>query len=478
MEKIKRHKIFAFILIIGAILRFTKLDFQSFWYEELVSVYYTNVEGFREFFSRYLEKPDFSPPLYHFFIYCVRSLFGASDWILRAPSAFFGIATIVITYIFGRRIIGQQGALIATAMTAVSGPLIYYSQEMRYNSALVFFTLLFAFLFLDYHREIATVKTKLGLAISALVLIYTHYLGLFFVLQILIVSTLLKRSLFKHNLLFTLGILMAFVPWMMVLIQQTSVWSIPKPINASPNLFSYIKSMLEFAFFYRPYWFSDNSESGYVNILMISAASFLAISALLCLKKHFNKFRLNLEHYYLWGIFLLNIVFIFIADSNGAKKYFYEKNLLFTLPFLYLSIGTIIDRAYSKKTEKLAFMLGCTLLMLYRPMYVLNYYGRVFKTEFRTSAEIIARDYSSLPVLVMCGDPEWYDHYFSKFKINNITFVKNAVELNDFQKAHNKMIVTYAHCFPDPILELEMEKSQKKILFESKSLSCAALHEL
>ena len=477
MEKLKRRKLFAFILIVGTILRFTKLDFQSFWYEELVSVYYTNVNGLGEFFSRYLHNPDFSPPLYHLFIYFIRSLFGSSDWILRAPSAFFGVGVIVMTYFLGRRLISQQGALMASAMASVSGAFIYYSQEMRYNTALVFFILLYSYLFLDYQHERSSIRSKIGLTLSVFILVYIHYLGLFFVLQILVVSTMLKRTLWKRNVIFMVGVIILFAPWMMVFIKQTSVWSIPNLNNTSPHLFTYLKHMLEFAFFYRPYWFSDNIQNGNVYILMYASAGFLFISMLFCLRKNFRKLRCSLEQFYLWGLFIFNVSLFFIADLLGSKKYFYEKNLLFTLPFLYLGVAFIIDRAYSSKKEKHVFILGCSLFMAYRPFYVLDYYGRVFKTEFKTSAEIIARDYKTLPVFVMCGDREWYDHYFTKMNIKNVTYIKNAEDLHREMKNKQRAVLTYGHCFVDPLVEFESEKYLVKSLYQSHSLSFAGLYE-
>ncbi len=477
MEKLKRHKFFAFILIVGTILRFTKLDFQSFWYEELVSAYYTNVNGLGEFFSRYWHNPDFSPPLYHLFIYFIRSLFGSSDWILRAPSALFGVGVIVMTYFLGRRLIGQQGALMASAMSSVSGALIYYSQEMRYNSALVFFILLLSYLFIDYQQERASIRTHIGLILSAFILIYIHYLGLFFILQLLVISTLLKRSLWKRNAMFMVGVIILFAPWLMVFIKQTSVWSIPNLGNTSPHLFTYFKNMLEFAFFYRPYWFADNIQNGYVYILMYSSAGFLIISLLLCFKKNFRKLRCNLEQFYLWGLFIFNLSIFCIADLLGSKKYFYEKNLLFTLPFLYLGVAFIIDRAYSSKKEKLVFLLGCSLFIAYRPFYVLDYYGRVFKTEFKTSAEIIAREYKTLPVLVMCGDREWYDHYFSKMNIKDVTYIKSVEQLHREMKNKGRAVLTFGHCFVDPLVEFESEKYLVKSLYQSHSLSFAGLYE-
>jgi mannosyltransferase len=77
------------------------------------------------------------PPLFYFLQkYWIQ--LGESEYILRLLSALFGTASVPLIFLLGKRIAGKGVALSAAWLSAFSPLLIWYSQEARSYSLLIF----------------------------------------------------------------------------------------------------------------------------------------------------------------------------------------------------------------------------------------------------------------------------------------------------------------------------------------------------
>jgi uncharacterized membrane protein len=118
----------AAVLCSGALLRFYRLDAQSFWNDEGNSARIAErsldliVEG---------AAGDIHPPGYYLLLHAWRGLFGDSEFALRSLSVVAGEALVVLTCLVGRRLFGRSVGLLAAALSALSPFAIYYSQEAR-----------------------------------------------------------------------------------------------------------------------------------------------------------------------------------------------------------------------------------------------------------------------------------------------------------------------------------------------------------
>jgi mannosyltransferase len=116
------------ILLLAALLRFHRLDAQSFWNDEGNSARLSErtvgliIEG---------TASDIHPPGYYLLLHYWRMPFGHSEFALRALSAVAGLALVLFTYLLGRRLFGQTTGLMAAFLGAISPFAIYYSQEAR-----------------------------------------------------------------------------------------------------------------------------------------------------------------------------------------------------------------------------------------------------------------------------------------------------------------------------------------------------------
>lgn len=108
-------------------------------------------------------------------------LFGESAWAMRLPAALFGVASLWAAYWFGTHITARREALIAAAMLAASYHHVWFSQNARGYSALLFWTLVSSGLFLRMlrRREAYGWATFLPYAVVTALAIYTQMLAVF-----------------------------------------------------------------------------------------------------------------------------------------------------------------------------------------------------------------------------------------------------------------------------------------------------------
>ncbi|HFQ94067.1 MAG TPA: hypothetical protein ENK32_08665 [Anaerolineae bacterium] len=170
-------------LLMGFGLRFHLLDAQSFWNDEGNSARLSErsleliIEG---------TASDIHPPLYYLLLHGWRAVAGDSEFALRAFSAFAGALIIPVVMALGLLLGGERpypAALIAGLVTAVSPPLIYYSQETRMYALLgllaVLSTLFLAkFLVVSFQFSVFSgqaVGWGVAYVLCAAAGLYTHY---------------------------------------------------------------------------------------------------------------------------------------------------------------------------------------------------------------------------------------------------------------------------------------------------------------
>lgn len=123
----------------GAMLRFHRLDAQSFWGDEAFSSLIA-ASSTGEVLSNAFASVH--PPGHYFLLHLWRSIAGGTDLALRYPSAFFGVLGIVLTYHLGRNIRSKRLGLWAAGITALAPYQVFYSQEARMYTLLYCLTCL------------------------------------------------------------------------------------------------------------------------------------------------------------------------------------------------------------------------------------------------------------------------------------------------------------------------------------------------
>lgn len=123
------------IVLVGALLRFSTVGEQSFWFDEATTWQIVS-HGLGHVLHQ-VPQTESTPPLYYVLLWGWSRVFGLGEAGLRSLSAVFGTATIVVMWAVARRVASERAGLIAALLTATNPFLVWYSQEARAYSLLL-----------------------------------------------------------------------------------------------------------------------------------------------------------------------------------------------------------------------------------------------------------------------------------------------------------------------------------------------------
>ncbi|MGB7787727.1 glycosyltransferase family 39 protein [Methanoregula sp.] len=142
------------LTLIGFFLRFYHLGFNSLWLDEAST--YTFASMTLPGIWQATTSGEFNPPLFYWMEHLMLAL-GNNEVILRFIPALLGGLTVPLVYSAGKEFVDRNVGIIAAAACAFSPFLIYYSQEARAYSVMLFFVI-FAMVF--FLRALKTDDTK------------------------------------------------------------------------------------------------------------------------------------------------------------------------------------------------------------------------------------------------------------------------------------------------------------------------------
>jgi mannosyltransferase len=206
----------AAIWLVASGLRLAHLGRLSLWYDEVVPMRLARAPSPAALFRLLFQIEATRAPLHPLVLQAWLRVWGPSDLSGRMLSALCGIATVALVFRIGRAILDEPTALFAAWLCAFSPLLVFYSQEVKMYSWLVFLTCL-AWDFLVGLRSSASSGRVMGFALSQLALLYSHPLGGFMIVAQGLVF-LMTRSTFRLSLrgwLVTEAVVaLAFLPWL------------------------------------------------------------------------------------------------------------------------------------------------------------------------------------------------------------------------------------------------------------------------
>jgi 4-amino-4-deoxy-L-arabinose transferase-like glycosyltransferase len=165
------------ILLIATFLRLYRLN-QGLWIDEIDTLVSYARAPFGEIVTSYESQNQHF--LYTLFAHTFFILFGESAWTLRLPAVLFGVASIWALYLFAREVTDLREALLSAALLAFSYHHVWFSQNARGYSGLLFWTLLASWLFVKgLERQLP--RIWLYYAAAVVLGIYTHMNMLFMV---------------------------------------------------------------------------------------------------------------------------------------------------------------------------------------------------------------------------------------------------------------------------------------------------------
>lgn len=206
------------VTLVGLGLRAFHLGSGSLWYDEAFSALAAERP-----FAQMLDATayDVHPPLYYIILWAWFRLWPGtgrpSEAWLRLPSLLFSVLSIPLTWSFARGFkLDRCAALLAAALMAVLPFQIFYGQETRQYSLLLFTSLLTV---VCWQR-----RWWSGMCVGLIGCMYTHNLGVIWAGVFGLLALLEDRSTWRRLLWAGFGAGLAYLPWAVRLIVQLSQW--------------------------------------------------------------------------------------------------------------------------------------------------------------------------------------------------------------------------------------------------------------
>lgn len=172
-------------VLVGATLRVVNLGATPLWNDEIITV----ITLRRPLAESLLQRMDYAAPLYALLLRLFVSGERPGEALLRAPAAVFGILGIVATWWLARTLFDRRVAALVALLVALNPPYIHYAREARPYTLWI----LAATMTLTLGHRLVTQGGAWrlgGFVVSGLVLVYSHYYGLFTLLAVFVFAGL------------------------------------------------------------------------------------------------------------------------------------------------------------------------------------------------------------------------------------------------------------------------------------------------
>lgn len=275
--------------------------------------------------------------------------FGSGEFVVRALSAIFAVATIPIVYLLGKSIASRRVGLIASTLLALNVVFVLYAQEARSYTLVMFLTSLSSLAYLNIEKNIFN---KIVFVAASVLSVYSHFYAGF----VLITQTL--NSVFSgkiKKLAYPLFVISVFV---LPLIASPSMRSHQVDWITKPGL----QSLIGTAFFL----------TGDHPVLFV-VEFFLLLTLSPFIKKHL----INPKYRYLLSWFAFPILFSFFF-SVAVKPIYQSTYFTICLPPIMLLVALAIENLNKVIFKKL--FLGAILIFSLFRLY--SYYSEDTSTKW------------------------------------------------------------------------------------------------
>jgi mannosyltransferase len=203
--------IVACLTAVGIAVRVVMVQ-DSLFADELSTYWIVSTNGLGGVISTVHTDAEITPPLY-FVLAWLSTRLDLTAELLRAPSFLAGAAAIPLTYRLGLRTVGRPAALVATAITALSPFMIFYSTEARGYELMVVLVMLSTLAMLSAVED-GRARWWIAYAACSSAAVYTHYTAVFALGAQLLWVLWAHPNARRAALLANVGAAVAFLPWL------------------------------------------------------------------------------------------------------------------------------------------------------------------------------------------------------------------------------------------------------------------------
>ncbi|HEX6711683.1 MAG TPA: glycosyltransferase family 39 protein, partial [Rubrobacter sp.] len=464
------------IMLLGGALRFYGLSVQSLWADELASWDFSEKDTLSQVIQGV--RGDIHPPLFFLILHFTQWIFGDSERALRLPSAFAGWLCIPAIYALGKRLYSEREGLIAALLLAVLWAPIYYSQEARSYSILILFSVLTSYfwwgvmLSLRYRRELPT-REAVWYVVCAVLCAYLHYFGLILVAFQGIALAALSYGTLRKAMLVYVPVALAYLPWLPSMIhqfqysKQRGAWFGEPTLSTLPDYFQFLFG-----------------RSGLLSLAAWTLISFLLIRGWDDLRPR-RKGR-GIPPGLLLAAWALAPFVVAYAVSQSSVQLLTEKNLLISLPAVYLLLARSITRAFRGRAAAIfqgTVAVGLAAACLAYLLFSMDYYTTPTKEQVREAASYVVNHEGQDTLVVRCDVNDRLDYYLEvSDKRNDV----EACKAEDFPKIedrvkegdYHEVFHLISHTDPDPQMISLLQRDFQPVHYERFRGAAVVVYEV
>lgn len=382
------------VVLLGLSLRIYRIDHQSLWGDEAFSLTVSRLP-LGDMTSKLVQ--DFvHPPLHYYMLHGWFELFGFGAFQARLLSAVLGTLAVVMIYLLARYLFDRRTALLSALLLAVSQLGVMYSQEARPYAQLLFLVLFSSYLFIIALWENRALPWW-GFVCSAVLMVYTHYLGILVVASLLLYAILYRKRYTLPGSWLIGGTLLAlalYVPWMTSGIVAQALHS-PKTLSTrKPPWFA----VHWWTFFDTIDRFNNDRVVGLLapppwwtflaGGLLFTAAAFLALKPLVERSEAGLAERVHQDSVMLLAI--LWVLPVLLALGLGALNVQYNaRYVAFCAAPYYILVARGISRLNSPRLRQALVV----LILVYSAYGLRANYFIPYKENYRDALAYLAREY-------------------------------------------------------------------------------------
>jgi mannosyltransferase len=214
------------VIALGLAMRLFRLDYQSLWLDEVLTV-----QNSAPPLSRIVFDPDVDrnfPPLHSMLVHIFMGLLGRSEVALRLPSVLAGTISIPLIFGVARTWFGPAVGLLAAGLLAISPLHVWYSQEARPYALFMALALASVWFAQRLLRRPSDFSSQVGLVLSASATLYCHLLAIPFLLFLALFVLLSARPGDRRRALLLCGAI-----GVLIAPQLYQFWGNPPPVSAN-----------------------------------------------------------------------------------------------------------------------------------------------------------------------------------------------------------------------------------------------------
>ncbi len=408
----KKKVLYLLVLIIflGTFLRFYNIGAESFWLDEGTTALTIKKHSAWEIIQNVKEKGQILPeyysygkyrydedlPAYYVLLSGWVGVFGMSEAAFRSFSSIFSILALIAIFYLARYLFDEKTALLATFLSAINLTLLWYSQEARQYSYLLFMSLLSAILLLKLIKE-GKAWHLAGLLVVNAFIIYSHFPWVMFIFfeglyasYIIYYDYTKKKILHKKVIAAFLIMAILYLP---IIGRAIFSETLTTNLYGKPDIGQIAKFGVQLSTWIYPSvemrqetYDSTFNFSFFEWSLLLSSIAVAILFGLLFLygiKKSF--YKKNSAVFLLFMFFTPITVALVLSWLHPAITVFQIKQMIYIIPvfLIFVSIGVL--------KEKFSLPL-IVIIAILNVLPIFAYYHNIDKQQFREAAQFLPKN--------------------------------------------------------------------------------------